>query len=752
MSETPTENDDLPQYLTLEKIAIARCREIQVMNKNINTSSGVKLAFQKLPRHMRRRAMSHNVKRLPRRLREIHLSQRKKSGLPLKSKRPSRKYRRRPSNLNSEYSRRQRRINWLQTHIWHAKRFHIVEKWGYKIPYCPCDKSFRACYRATINHCLIQDISYYNCLELSGEFEDIINLFKRLTEPTLNLSIGANAYLGGLREGSTTIFRPDTRRAVGAVYFHWKPPRSDQQMRKIWLWCHAAFHIELLDIFLNNFDFKPSQESDDTKIYFNGTITLITNQWNLSRFRLTGPLSNAVLRNTFKVVKYEPWQPEWVKKYFEETWSEPFCSSHEYWEQLKSAASPNEVSPHLILPLIISDPRYNFPPKRTKSLPIDSNPNGTDIALSKNFSDSPLWCQNVRKELTKTKISTAILNKLRETLLVPGTDLLEPPASFPIILVQRPGAKNAKFRGYGSGWDIILPSVWAQPTWLALIMWGARAGGLRDNDLISFESGSQNNLYPDTIAGEKEENEISLKCKETFFKLPVNKRTNFAKFRICSPFKWNWRMLLMEWSLTCNVVKDFFVLRDRIALKNIRDALVKKYKEKIDLLENCLVPVQITLIKKGLCRQFSIICLPQDRDYVKEPQEPNSNDVYEKQRKTLRKQHKNLLKKLRKKRIRGKKKGKIIPIDKEMLKDYTCTMRKLWLPEPTMIRKSCTREILGFVKHGDFSFLTGKTKAIGYITSGALIKLLTMKCANQVLVRNTNSKQYRFGTLDVILD
>lgn len=750
MSEI-TENVNLPKYLTLEKIAIARCREIQAMNKNINTSSGVKLAFQKLPRHMRRRAMSHNVKRLPRRLREIHLSQRKKSGLPLKSKRPSRKYRRRPFNLDSEYSRRQRRINWLKTHIWHAKRFHTVEKWGYKIPYCPCDKSFRACYRATINHCLIQDISYYNCLELSGDYEDVINLFKTLTDPTVSLSIGAKAYTGGLREGSTMLFRPDTHRAVGSVYFHWKPA-TNHQTRRMWLWCHAAFHEELIDIFLKHYNFKLSSESDETKIYFNGEITLIENQWNLSRFRLTGPLSNAVLQNTLQIVKDESSHPEWVKKYFEESRLEPFCSSHEYWEHLKSAASPTEVSPHLILPLIISDPRYNFPKKRTKSLPNDTSSDGTDIALNKNFSDSPLWNPDVRKELVETKIPTAVLNELREKLLVPGTDLLEPPAIFPIMVIQRPGVKNAKCRGYGSGWDIILPSTWAQATWLALIMWGARAGGLRESDLISFESGLQNNLYPDTCAGEEEEKEISLKCTETFFKLPVNKRTNFAKFRICSPFKWNWRMLLMEWSLTCKVVTDFFVLRDKIILRNIRDALVKKYKEKICLPENCLVPVQISLLKRGFCQQFSIICLPQDEDYAKEPLEPKCSDVYERERKTLRKEHKDLLKKLRKRRIRGKREGKIIPIDKEMLKNYQSTMRKLWLPEPKLIRKSCTREILGFVKYGDFSFLTGKSKAIGYITSGALTKLLTMKCANQVLVRNTNSKQYRLGTLDVIVD
>ena len=44
---------------------------------------------------------------------------------------------------------------WLETHIWHAKRFHMAEKWGYKIADFPNDKCFRACYRAAAQKCLM---------------------------------------------------------------------------------------------------------------------------------------------------------------------------------------------------------------------------------------------------------------------------------------------------------------------------------------------------------------------------------------------------------------------------------------------------------------------------------------------------------------------------------------------------------------------------------------------------------------------
>lgn len=76
MSDNENQDDvvELPASLDLLKFSAARSREIRMMKKALSTSSGAKLAFQKLPKHMRRRTMSHNVKRLPRRLREIHES------------------------------------------------------------------------------------------------------------------------------------------------------------------------------------------------------------------------------------------------------------------------------------------------------------------------------------------------------------------------------------------------------------------------------------------------------------------------------------------------------------------------------------------------------------------------------------------------------------------------------------------------------------------------------------------------------
>lgn len=75
---------------------------------------------------------------------------------PLSKPKKSRRQCRKPSNLLAEYSRRKKKHAWLETHIWHAKRFKMIEQWGYKIPLHPNDKSVRASYRAMANGCLLQ--------------------------------------------------------------------------------------------------------------------------------------------------------------------------------------------------------------------------------------------------------------------------------------------------------------------------------------------------------------------------------------------------------------------------------------------------------------------------------------------------------------------------------------------------------------------------------------------------------------------
>ena len=71
MSSTPSVVSKSPRGINVGEFSESRAFEIYNMVEAIKAadrSSGKRL-FQRLPRHMRRRAMSHNVKRMPARLR-----------------------------------------------------------------------------------------------------------------------------------------------------------------------------------------------------------------------------------------------------------------------------------------------------------------------------------------------------------------------------------------------------------------------------------------------------------------------------------------------------------------------------------------------------------------------------------------------------------------------------------------------------------------------------------------------------------
>lgn len=253
--------------------------------------------------------MSHNVKRLPRKLREAHLNQMAKSGLPPKNKRPSRKYRRRPSNILSIYNRRQLKKHWLETHIWHAKRFHMIDKWGYRIANHPNDKCFRSNYRAATEHCLMQDISYYTCIEINGE-EDLLKSTLETHCKPFSPSFTSTDYMDGHIEGTLMFFRKNgyPHFPIGNIYFLWRPKGSD--IRTIWIWVHPAFYTDLLSEIILSFEFKENNAEENLadatyspkSLYINDAgCKMIILRHALNRFRLYGPLTLKILTHVLQV-------------------------------------------------------------------------------------------------------------------------------------------------------------------------------------------------------------------------------------------------------------------------------------------------------------------------------------------------------------------------------------------------------------------------------------------------------------------
>ncbi len=174
----------IPRALNAEEFAQARSAEIQELRERVEGGRGARQLFQLLPRDMRRRAMSHNAKRLPVRLRleqaGTHKVEQRDSSdsdgggddsKPKSNKcscftphtcmqshscrvcacpggactslsaaamkknaratRRSRRHRRRtPGGGDAEDVARREESGrrWLETHIWHAKRMHMGKR------------------------------------------------------------------------------------------------------------------------------------------------------------------------------------------------------------------------------------------------------------------------------------------------------------------------------------------------------------------------------------------------------------------------------------------------------------------------------------------------------------------------------------------------------------------------------------------------------------------------------------------------
>ncbi|XP_067834195.1 ribonucleases P/MRP protein subunit POP1 [Heptranchias perlo] len=245
-------SQEIPKIITATNFAQARAAEINAMLKAVTHKSSSQF-LQSLPPQMRRRAMSHNIKRLPRRLREIAKKEVEKIAHLKKeqSKSKSRKARRRHGNLLLEFNRRQRKNIWLETHIWHAKRFHMVKKWGYCLANKPTTKSYRACYHAMTTHCLLQDLSYYCCLELNGTEDKLLKALTRLSSRDAGATFASVACLSGKCQGSLILYKADQypEKPLGPVTFLWRPKaqsESHSENRQLWIWTHPALKMDIL--------------------------------------------------------------------------------------------------------------------------------------------------------------------------------------------------------------------------------------------------------------------------------------------------------------------------------------------------------------------------------------------------------------------------------------------------------------------------------------------------------------------------
>jgi len=137
--------EDSDARLNVSELVEKRRSELEAMMRVIKAPPSTRTALQRISRCKRRRASAHNLKRLPKSVRNILISDYKE--------RPGLKSYKRRQLADREKSLKGEMIisesgdgpNRLSTHVFFAKRFHMIVKFGWHLPLCPTEKKLKHC-------------------------------------------------------------------------------------------------------------------------------------------------------------------------------------------------------------------------------------------------------------------------------------------------------------------------------------------------------------------------------------------------------------------------------------------------------------------------------------------------------------------------------------------------------------------------------------------------------------------------------
>ncbi|XP_025266318.1 ribonucleases P/MRP protein subunit POP1 [Camponotus floridanus] len=441
---------------------------------------------------------------------------------------------------------------YLETHTWHEKYFHMIDKWGHKIPHYLSYKSLnrKASYKAITENCLLQDISYYTCIEIVGEKNWLGATLKEHCDPKKIFT--AKMYTNGQREGTIMFFKKNgyPQFPIGNVNFFWK--LSETNIKTIWIWVHPAFYSDFLSEIISSFDFKQNnvgQGRTDISHNLSGWYTndagceMRVLKYALNRFRLSGPTALTVLKEALHIPSLTeldldsenyPMTEEqdsllceeeldtstdsnvsvqlvekmvidenetytkdltiqdlkekmWHTNYYKKRENiEAFKIQEIMWQLMKVLGSPSCLLSNMINGLTVLDPRFYLPAKRTRT-EIPLFSENLRCHLPYNLNRSPIWDAQIRHIVNDSCVSTNTIEEFIRVSGVSNNPYFNKDAKAKIpILLVQKPAVTSL--GLGSRIDIIIPSRWAMAFWTALLMRSPLVGGLRETKLVVFES------------------------------------------------------------------------------------------------------------------------------------------------------------------------------------------------------------------------------------------------------------------------
>ncbi|KAJ6512218.1 ribonucleases P/MRP protein subunit POP1-domain-containing protein [Mycena vitilis] len=559
--------------IDVEKFAEARAFEIDAMQKGMKAASAgaTHRVWQTLPRHLRRRAASHDVRRVPLRLRD----RAKQEMNSVKKKAPARL---RPKqgkdkrlSRTETFLKRQRDKSWLETHIWHAKRMKMENMWGYRLAVTPTEKAFRPSHRASVHGSILHDASYQSIIQIQGPEKIVRTVLKNCCD-LQGPGPGAKRFLPGARTTDTHIYEAAQYPfgLIGPATILWRPtptpqnaqdaPRAsteptvvgsqkrakgkgkatetpsvsldpDTVHRTAWIRTHPGTSDKVFAALRTSassvLDAARKTGPQGAQLDSLG-IELEDLSGQINAFEIMGPKSNQVLKGALSPV-------------FQES-REDF---KQFWASMTDLQTSGSIPRGMIVGFEVLDPRLRFPPKNAKSHPVSAS---TIIFPSATLAQSDLWEESTRDSLRKPRYKKKDIDERRSKNLVPGTPLspLRQDNRVPVLLIQRSVERGASKDQALHGWTLFLPAGWSMPFFSSLIFTGTRVGGQRERQTQAFEAGTAYfpRDYPlcasyDEYASKRETEE-----QARWERTPPAKRANYARLGTRSPWRADWGVVL----------------------------------------------------------------------------------------------------------------------------------------------------------------------------------------------------------------
>ncbi|KAK3695459.1 ribonucleases P/MRP protein subunit POP1-domain-containing protein [Podospora appendiculata] len=576
--------------LDLQQFLSAREYEINALESSMRKTKAANATrvFQQVPRAMRRRTASHNVKRIPKRLRErarreqiedntptvdarkrrprttrariraetakkldILAARKKKKQLQNSSgqadlegkegkatptvhtRAPRPKIRRNtlndPPRTKTKFSKRQINKTWLPTHLWLAKRATMTKPgqplWRFAIPLTPTEKCYRPTHRASGQKGVVAwDMSYMSTIGLYGSTEGVERVLKAL---------------GLTQEGLWTNrgrkWRNGSRKWTGILSKQSRDSRRDIGPATI-IWNPKTVGPDTL--MTDASSPKKSQRQLFVRTHPSCFLELFNELLKLVKMQ-TPQLHVEDLR--FEIGSIEltgPGSTETLLGVLQPYHDKPGSEGRHarVFGSLAGVANPSSLPKDALLAFSIRDPRLSYPP-RTITIPNGSNSPAlldtlTTWPVDEDLKPFGLFSRDSRFQASRMPPQKS-LNRRKGTN-TPGEHLsitaVDPP--IPVILLASRPATEGQVQGT---WTLLAPWRCISAIWYSLIHYplttggNPRLGGLDEIRQIAFEQGTPwfPGDFPGTDAGSRWELEQRKKRKQDWDRRPRGKRVEW---------------------------------------------------------------------------------------------------------------------------------------------------------------------------------------------------------------------------------